>query len=537
MDAPPEWRRRLGKDSKMEQRDNNKNKKIIGYAVAVIAVIAAVIIGIVASKGNDGTKLQKLLDAGEKYLAELDYEQAVAVYNEVIALDPKNVEAYLGLAEAYVGMGDTEAAIAALKAGYEATGDGTIADRLAQLEEEEYTPAPSGQEMETEESTGQLTLQYDFRPEDITLMGYNLFADHYQEIFDAMAASREWSGSNGKYSLETEDRSYSCSDNGENLRYEVKILSHPEPNTTYTETLWDVIYENNDLYGQSADGRHIWTLHGYGEGFDDVVSAPIRNHQSFEEVCELLQVETIREKAQGSDNNTAEQGWYDFKSNLGDCHYYESFYESNSEDEDSIVGTCAFDIYYENGYTFKIMFSVLKNGLVDGCIYEYYLDAENEEIDETKYNLEYLMTVEGQRVAVYIDKNAYSNWEFEPYIGYDTEYEEYEALELPTDIYIYDKNGNEYFCSPFEMDTVEGYADLWRQLHFNCKIGSQEEFQLAGRTIYKYDYVWADTGASRFSMAVIEIAPGVGFKINDPNGEYNKSSLEEVLEALIFVVE
>lgn len=362
MVAPLVRAAQIGKDSKMNQIDKNKNKKIIGMAVAALAVLAAVIIGIVASKGNDGAKLQKLLDTGAKYLAELDYEQAVAVYNEAIALDPKSVDAYLGLAEAYLGMGDTEAAIAALEAGYEATGDQTIGDRLAELVEE----------------TQWLTLQYDFRPEDITLMGYNLFADHYQEISAAMEASRtwdEWSG-NGNYFLETEDRWYSFQDDGETLHYQVNSISHPEPNASYSETIWYVVYQNSDPNRQKADFRNIWTPHGYGEGMEDAVNAPIRNLQTFEDVCALLQVETIREKAKGNADNTAERGQYYFKSNLGNCHYYENFHGSNQEEAEALVGTCIFAIYYETGYTFEIRFAVRRDGLVESCQYSYYLEED-----------------------------------------------------------------------------------------------------------------------------------------------------------------
>lgn len=113
---------------------NNKGKEhkkiLIAIMVAVIAVVATVVIGIVASRGGDSAKLQKLLDAGQKYLTEMNYEQAIAVYKEAIALEPKNVDAYLGMAEAYIGMGDTESAIKALETGYEVTKDKRLKDML-----------------------------------------------------------------------------------------------------------------------------------------------------------------------------------------------------------------------------------------------------------------------------------------------------------------------------------------------------------------------------------------------------------------------
>jgi len=76
----------------------------------------------------------ELLDLGERYLLELDYEQAVVQFLAVIEIEPLNARAYIGAAEAYIALGDTEAAIAVLERGYEASpNDPAIADMLAGL--------------------------------------------------------------------------------------------------------------------------------------------------------------------------------------------------------------------------------------------------------------------------------------------------------------------------------------------------------------------------------------------------------------------
>ena len=72
----------------------------------------------------------ELLDLGEKYLLELDYEQALVQFLKVIEIDPMNPRGYTGAAEAYVGLGDTDSAIAILRRGLDATGDADIAARL-----------------------------------------------------------------------------------------------------------------------------------------------------------------------------------------------------------------------------------------------------------------------------------------------------------------------------------------------------------------------------------------------------------------------
>lgn len=48
---------------------------------------------LVVSGGNSGRRLQEQLRLGEKYLTELDYEQAIAAYRAAIEIDPRCEEA------------------------------------------------------------------------------------------------------------------------------------------------------------------------------------------------------------------------------------------------------------------------------------------------------------------------------------------------------------------------------------------------------------------------------------------------------------
>lgn len=56
-------------------------------------------------------RIQKALEAGKKYLAELDYEKAVAHFNEVIVIEQTEVMAYRGLVRAYAEQGNYEEAL------------------------------------------------------------------------------------------------------------------------------------------------------------------------------------------------------------------------------------------------------------------------------------------------------------------------------------------------------------------------------------------------------------------------------------------
>lgn len=73
------------------------------------------------------------LSTGEKYLAELNYEQATATLEHVITVEPNNTEAYLALAKAYRCMGDLDTAAEVLESGYAVTESSVLERELAEL--------------------------------------------------------------------------------------------------------------------------------------------------------------------------------------------------------------------------------------------------------------------------------------------------------------------------------------------------------------------------------------------------------------------
>lgn len=116
--AAPYWWRKI-----MPEQENNKDQQtaivsaqstrrtriwIIGAAIFTIAVI--IMLFFVLTRKTDAERLEEALSLGEKYLTELDYEQAIASYRAAIEIDPKCVDAYIGLADTYIAMGDYEEA-------------------------------------------------------------------------------------------------------------------------------------------------------------------------------------------------------------------------------------------------------------------------------------------------------------------------------------------------------------------------------------------------------------------------------------------
>ncbi len=120
----------------MEQTEIKGKKKLPIWAVIVAAlvVIAAVVVIVVSiSTGSDSNrKVADKLKLADKYMTELNYQQAIAVYDEILKIEPKNeaalsqmVEAYLAWARSEESKGDSESiarAIEILTEGYDKTG-------------------------------------------------------------------------------------------------------------------------------------------------------------------------------------------------------------------------------------------------------------------------------------------------------------------------------------------------------------------------------------------------------------------------------
>jgi tetratricopeptide (TPR) repeat protein len=101
--------------------------------------VIALTVALLFSAWGCGAKTQlsaaELLDLGEKYLLEMNYEQAVVCFTKLIAIEPKNPRGYTGLAEAYVGLGEFDKALEILRQGLGQLPDSVeIAELLEELE-------------------------------------------------------------------------------------------------------------------------------------------------------------------------------------------------------------------------------------------------------------------------------------------------------------------------------------------------------------------------------------------------------------------
>lgn len=107
--------------------------------ITIIAVVSALIIAgisIAASSAYQNSP-EYMLSLAERYLSELDYEQAIVQYERYLAVVPDNGEAWLALADAYEKTGDTEGAKSALERAVEKADSNKAAEKLDKIRKNE----------------------------------------------------------------------------------------------------------------------------------------------------------------------------------------------------------------------------------------------------------------------------------------------------------------------------------------------------------------------------------------------------------------
>lgn len=83
-------------------------------------------------------QIAEQLELGQKYLEDLNYEQAVVAFNKVIEIDAKVEEGYLGLAKAHKGMEDQKQAADVLELGIQSIGIEGLSEEYKNLMVDTY---------------------------------------------------------------------------------------------------------------------------------------------------------------------------------------------------------------------------------------------------------------------------------------------------------------------------------------------------------------------------------------------------------------
>lgn len=129
-----------------------KSYSTLLFGVTIVLLIAFVLGGVIFSMntifGRNEAKLQKQLELGEKYLSELDYEQAIIAFEAAIEIEPMSVEAYLGLASVYERQGYYEKAISVLEEGCDKTSNTRLQEKTNDIK---YILNPGNEESADED--------------------------------------------------------------------------------------------------------------------------------------------------------------------------------------------------------------------------------------------------------------------------------------------------------------------------------------------------------------------------------------------------
>ena len=204
----------------------------------------------------------ELLDLGEKYLLELDYEQALVQFFAVIEIEPMNPRGYTGAAEAYVAMGDTDAAKAVLERGRDATGDAEMAEILAGLTVAVGTSTATPTVEETPEST----------PEESY---YELLSDEKKQLLNTL-----------EQAVRAHDYATACviQESAEfvALMGEIYVVLDGGK-LSYSPDENSLIH----VWGNGADGNHMNIYIGNG-GAGHHVASRYRNHESNNYVMQIV---------------------------------------------------------------------------------------------------------------------------------------------------------------------------------------------------------------------------------------------------------
>ena len=120
---------------------SNKKKFIIIGAAAVVGLgaLGAGAAYFITSRNS----ADKLVELANKYLESGEYDKAIIEFEKILTMDEKCVDAYIGIARAYIGLGKEDIAIKYLQDGLRITGDPKLQEMLDGMAPVESSEAPA----------------------------------------------------------------------------------------------------------------------------------------------------------------------------------------------------------------------------------------------------------------------------------------------------------------------------------------------------------------------------------------------------------
>ncbi|MBD5453178.1 MAG: hypothetical protein HDR30_02475 [Lachnospiraceae bacterium] len=166
--------------------------------ISLLLIILLVIMGIVSINARSAQKSREYnahIEAAEKYLSDLDYEQAIAEYTMAFEIEPKEEvvdaleQTYLAYAQTCIDAGDYEKAVGILEEGYEKIGRESLQEMIEELQTTIEEQQEIMEETAQDEEIKQLVESDEFQ-EKITEI---LKIGPYQHITDEQLKELCWS--------------------------------------------------------------------------------------------------------------------------------------------------------------------------------------------------------------------------------------------------------------------------------------------------------------------------------------------------------
>lgn len=115
------------------KKETSGKKILLVVGIVIVLCIAAICGGMFFLNEH---KWSQKMEAGEAYVDDSEYEEAINAYEEAIEMKPKREEAYLQLAAVYTKMEDYEAALEILEDGYDIVKSEKVEEKITEVKDE-----------------------------------------------------------------------------------------------------------------------------------------------------------------------------------------------------------------------------------------------------------------------------------------------------------------------------------------------------------------------------------------------------------------
>lgn len=150
---------------------NKRKAALLIAAVAAMALIAFAIVYSLGDRNSDGSGIySQCISRAELYYSIGDYENAVLEYRRAVDEDDQSVEAYEGLYNSYIALGDVNSAIDILRTGYGKTGNAHLQELLRALQ--------NGRQEQTEDIEKTASIEPAINYTLLTRIGGSVYRDY-----------------------------------------------------------------------------------------------------------------------------------------------------------------------------------------------------------------------------------------------------------------------------------------------------------------------------------------------------------------------